>query len=45
MPNGVGLGLPVAEIVPFQLLSVAIAQQSGIEAGKFLFSGKVTLTE
>ena len=45
MPNGVGLGLPVAEIVPFQLLSVAIAQQSGIEAGKFLYSGKVTLTE
>ncbi|MEN6392876.1 MAG: hypothetical protein ABFD53_03615 [Anaerolineaceae bacterium] len=45
MPNGVGLGLPVAEIVPFQLLSVALPQQSGIEVGKFLYSGKVTLAE
>jgi glutamine---fructose-6-phosphate transaminase (isomerizing) len=45
MPAAQGLGLPLAEIVPFQLLSLALAQQSGIEAGKFNFSGKVTLKE
>lgn len=45
MPAGKGLGLPVAEIVPFQLLSLALAQQIGVEAGKFFHSGKVTLIE
>jgi glucosamine--fructose-6-phosphate aminotransferase (isomerizing) len=45
MPAGVGLGLPLVEIAPLQLLSLALAKQAGIEAGKFLFSGKVTLQE
>lgn len=45
MPAGKGLGLPVAEMVPFQLLSLALAQQVGVEAGKFFHSGKVTLIE
>jgi glucosamine--fructose-6-phosphate aminotransferase (isomerizing) len=45
MPAGSGLGLPLAEIAPFQLLSLALAEQLGVAAGQFLFSGKVTLTE
>jgi glutamine---fructose-6-phosphate transaminase (isomerizing) len=45
MPGGKGLGLPLVEIVPLQLLSLALAKQSGVQAGKFLFSGKVTLVE
>jgi glutamine---fructose-6-phosphate transaminase (isomerizing) len=45
MPAARGLGLPLAEILPFQLLSLALAKQSGIEAGKFNFSGKITLQE
>ena len=45
MPAARGLGLPVAEIAPFQLLSLALAKQSGIEAGMFFYSGKVTLQE
>jgi glutamine---fructose-6-phosphate transaminase (isomerizing) len=45
MPAGAGLGLPVAEIIPFQLLSLELAEQMGVEAGKFFHSGKITLTE
>lgn len=45
MPVGKGSGLPIAEIAPLQLLSLAVAQQSGINAGEFYYSGKVTLTE
>lgn len=45
MPSSAGLGLPIVEILPFQILSVALAQQIGIEAGKFFHSGKVTLSE
>ena len=45
MPQASGIGLPLAEIVPMQLLSVHLARQMGHEPGKFLYSGKVTLTE
>jgi len=45
MPQASGIGLPLAEIVPLQLLSVAMATQAGIVPGKFLHTGKVTLTE
>lgn len=45
MPAARGLGVPLAEILPFQLLSLALAKQSRIEAGKFNFSGKITLQE
>lgn len=45
MPEGAGVALPLVEILPFQVLSVALAQQAGVEAGKFLFSGKVTTQE
>jgi glucosamine--fructose-6-phosphate aminotransferase (isomerizing) len=45
MPQASGIGLPLAEIVPIQLLSVHLARQMGVVPGKFLYSGKVTLTE
>ena len=35
---------PVAEIVPLQLLSLALASQSGVEPGVFRHIGKVTRT-
>ncbi len=45
MPQASGIGLPLAEIVPMQLLSVHIAIKTGFIPGKFLYSGKVTLIE
>lgn len=36
--------LPIAEIVPLQLLSIALAQRRGIEPGAFRHIGKVTRT-
>ena len=45
MPAWRGIGQPIAEIIPMQLLSIAIANIRGIEAGKFIRSGKITLTE
>jgi glutamine---fructose-6-phosphate transaminase (isomerizing) len=45
MPKGKGVALPLVETLPFQVLTLAIAQQSGVEAGKFLYSGKVTTHE
>jgi len=44
-PTAVGAGLPLAEIVPFQLISVAIAQSRGLPPGEFRFVGKVTTKE
>ncbi|MCE1252413.1 MAG: SIS domain-containing protein [Anaerolineae bacterium] len=38
-------GLPVAEIIPMQLLTIALANQKNLEAGKFFHSGKITLSE
>jgi glucosamine--fructose-6-phosphate aminotransferase (isomerizing) len=38
-------GLPLAEMLPLQLLSVHLAAARGIEPGAFRFIGKVTLTE
>ena len=38
-------GLPLAEILVIQLLTIHFAQQIGVEAGHFFRSGKVTLTE
>ncbi len=45
MPAWRGTGQPIAEIIPLQLMSVAIANVRGIEGGKFFRSGKITLTE
>ena len=44
-PHAVGIGLPLAEIIPIQLLTIHLAQENGIEPGRFFRSGKVTLTE
>jgi len=45
MPAGRGIGLPLAEILPVQLLSLHLGRLSGIEVGQFLHIGKVTKVE
>jgi len=45
MPYAVGIGLPLAEIVPIQMLTIHLALENGVEPGKFFRSGKVTLSE
>jgi glutamine---fructose-6-phosphate transaminase (isomerizing) len=45
MPAWRGCGMALAEILPLQLLTIALANQKGLEAGKFFHSGKITLTE
>jgi len=45
MPACYGIGRPVAEMLPFQLLSVVLAERGGFEAGRFRYSGKVTTSE
>jgi len=45
MPHAVGIGLPLAEIVPIQMLTIHLALENGVEPGKFFRSGKVTLSE
>jgi glucosamine--fructose-6-phosphate aminotransferase (isomerizing) len=45
MPLVEGLGQPFAEILPIQLLTIYLAQQSGLVPGKFKHIGKVTLVE
>lgn len=44
-PVGYGIGTRLSEIVPFQLLAVALAERMGIEPGEFVHSTKVTLGE
>jgi glucosamine--fructose-6-phosphate aminotransferase (isomerizing) len=44
-PRAVGIGLPLAEIIPIQMLTIHLAQENGMEPGKFFRSGKVTLSE
>ncbi len=44
-PEAHGLAARATEVVPFQLLSVALAQRLGIEPGEFVHSSKVTLSE
>ena len=44
-PTAHGTGLPLAEIVPFQLISVAFAESRGVPPGEFRFVGKVTTKE
>lgn len=39
------IGVPLVEILPVQLLSIHLAQQIGVEPGRFFRSGKVTLNE
>jgi len=44
-PHAVGIGLPLAEIIPIQMLTIHMAQENDIEPGAFFRSGKVTLSE
>jgi glutamine---fructose-6-phosphate transaminase (isomerizing) len=44
-PRAIGIGLPLAEIIPLQMLTIHMALESGIEPGTFFRSGKVTLAE
>jgi len=45
MPSAAGIGLPLAEIVPIQLLCIYLSQQAGLEPGAFRHIGKVTEQE
>ena len=44
-PRAIGIGLPLAEIIPIQMLTIHMALENGIEPGKFFRSGKVTSSE
>lgn len=45
LPEVDGQVLPLVEILPMQVLSVVLAARKGINAGQFLYSGKVTTIE
>jgi glucosamine--fructose-6-phosphate aminotransferase (isomerizing) len=45
MPRAQGIGIPLAEIVPIQMLTVHIAIANNVEPGKFFRIGKITLSE
>lgn len=45
LPQASGIGLPLAEIIPVQLLSYRLAERLGITPGAFRHIGKVTLEE
>lgn len=45
LPRNAGAGIPVAEIIPLQLLTLALASQTGVEPGIFRHIGKVTRVE
>lgn len=45
LPHAQGIGLPLAEILPIQLLSLHLAVENNVEPGHFFRVGKVTLTE
>ena len=45
VPEVSEVGRPLVEILPVQLLSVHLAQEIGVEPGKFFHSGKVTHSE
>lgn len=45
MPRAEGIGLPLAEIVPVQMLTIHVALSNHVEPGKFLRIGKITLNE
>jgi glutamine---fructose-6-phosphate transaminase (isomerizing) len=45
IPEWRGIGLNLAEIVPIQLLSIYLAELKGIEPGKFIHIGKITMQE
>ena len=45
MSTAEGIGLPLAETLPLQLLTIHLAQQAGLVPGEFKHIGKVTLEE
>ena len=45
IPASAGIGLPLAEILPVQLLAYSLSLQAGITPGAFNHIGKVTLSE
>lgn len=45
LPRARGIGLPLAEIIPIQLLSIHIALEKNLEPGLFFRVEKITLTE
>ena len=45
LPPASAATAPIAEMVPLQLLSLALARQTGVEAGVFRHIGKVTRSE
>jgi glucosamine--fructose-6-phosphate aminotransferase (isomerizing) len=45
MPPAQGIGFPLAEIVPIQMLTIHLAESNNVEPGKFFRTGKVTLSE
>jgi glutamine---fructose-6-phosphate transaminase (isomerizing) len=45
IPSASGIGLPLAEIIPIQLLCVHLSKRAGVTPGTFLHIGKVTTTE
>jgi fructoselysine-6-P-deglycase FrlB-like protein len=45
MPGAQGIGIPLAEIVPIQLLTIHLAMINNVEPGKFFRVGKITLSE
>ncbi len=42
LPETTDLARPLVEILPFQMLTLAMAKRKGIEAGQFRYVGKVT---
>jgi len=44
LPASSGIGTVIAEVLPFQMLSLALCSQTGIEPGVFRFIHKVTTT-
>jgi glucosamine 6-phosphate synthetase-like amidotransferase/phosphosugar isomerase protein len=45
LPEVDAVALPLIEILPLQMLTILMAQQKGIEAGRFRFVQKITLRE
>jgi glucosamine--fructose-6-phosphate aminotransferase (isomerizing) len=45
MPRAQGIGIPLAEIVPIQMLTIHLAMANNVEPGKFFRVGKITLSE
>jgi len=45
LPNYRGIGLPIAEIVPIQLISINVGKQTGFRPGDFRYLGTIVTTK